>query len=116
MAESDRIEMPDAARPQCGRDDLFADVEVLRGLVRAAADAAPGDQQRLSFGSNEQQGISLADVDGFNEERVVRMIDWPGKYDGNRSVKQCKTCGGTEPIGPVLIAGPSEEARGAEEN
>ena len=57
------------------RDHLLADVEVLRGLARAAAEAAAIDQQGLAVGRNQQQGVALAHVDGFHQQRVAGVLD-----------------------------------------
>jgi hypothetical protein len=55
VGEGYRVEMADAARPESLRHDFFADVEILRGLVRAAAEAAAIDEQRFAVGRDEEQ-------------------------------------------------------------
>ncbi len=55
VAQRNRVKVADAARPECGRDNIFADVEVLRGLARAAAEAAAVDEQSFAVGRDEEQ-------------------------------------------------------------
>src|SRR5580698_4254240 len=67
--------MADAAGPERFRHDFFADVEILRGLVRAAAEAASIDEESLSVRGDEEKRVALADVDGFHEQCVVGMLE-----------------------------------------
>ncbi len=78
VGQGHRVEAADAARPQHLGDDLLADVEVLRGLARAAAEAAAIHQQGFAVGGDQQQGVALAHVDGLHEQRVARVIDGRG--------------------------------------
>jgi hypothetical protein len=71
VGEGHRVEAADAARPEDLGDHLLADVEILRGLMRAAAKAAAIDQQGLAVGSDQQQGIALAHVDGLHQQGVA---------------------------------------------
>ena len=87
VGEGDRVEVANAARPQNLGDDLLADVEVLRGLVRAAAKAAAIDQQGFAVGGDQQQGVALADVDGFHQQCVARVIDG-ARHDGGKGGEQ----------------------------
>ena len=70
------------------RDDLLADVEVLRRLMRAAAKAAAIHQQGLAVGRNQQQGIALAHVDGLHQQCVARVIDRAGQTADHGGQKQ----------------------------
>jgi hypothetical protein len=83
VGEGNRVEMADSARPEDFRDDFFADVEILRGLVRATAKAAAIDEERFAVGCDEEDGVSLSHVDGFDEESVVGVIDGVGKDYGD---------------------------------
>jgi hypothetical protein len=82
VGEGDCVEMADAARPENFRDDFFADVELLRGLMRTAAEAAAVDEERFAVGGDEENGVALADVDGFDEESVVGVVDGAGEDYG----------------------------------
>jgi len=64
-----------AARPQNLRNDLLADVVILWGLMRAAAEASAIDEQGLAVRRNQQKGIALAYVDGLHQQCVVGVID-----------------------------------------
>ena len=70
-----RVEVTDAARPQDLRDDVLADVVILRSLMRAAAEASAIDEQGFAVGRDQQQGIPLAYVDGLHQQCVVWVID-----------------------------------------
>ena len=59
------------------RDNFFADIEVLRSLARATAKSTAIHKQRFAIGRDQQQRIALSNVDGLNEQRVVRMLDRP---------------------------------------
>ena len=76
VGEGDGVEVADAARPERFRDDFLADVEILRGLVRAAAKAAAIDEQGFAVGGDQEQRVALADVDGFHQQRVARDAGW----------------------------------------
>jgi hypothetical protein len=88
VGEGDHIEAANAARPQNLRDDLLADVIVLRRLMRAAAKAAAIDEQGFAVGRNQQQGIALAYVDGLHQQCVARMIDRTGRNGSQSSADQ----------------------------
>ena len=83
VGEGNRIEMTDSARPEDFRDDFFSDVEILRGLVWATAEAAAVDEERFAVGGDEKDGVALADVDGFDEEGVMGVVDGAGKDYGD---------------------------------
>jgi hypothetical protein len=83
VGEGDCVEMADAVRPENFRDDLFADVELLRGLMRTTAVAAAVDEERFAVGGDEEDGVALADVDGFDEESVMGMVDGAGEDYGD---------------------------------
>ncbi len=60
MGDGDGVEARDAARPEIGRNDVFAEVE----LRAAGADGASGiDQQGAALRGDEQGGVAFADVD-----------------------------------------------------
>ncbi len=73
VGERDDVETPDLARPEIGRDDLFADVEGcaagrILGVGSSAGGAAGVDQHGAARGADDQQRVSLADVDGGDFE------------------------------------------------
>ena len=70
------------------RNDLLADVEVLRGLPRAAAEAAAIHQQGFAVGSDQQQGVALAHVDGLHQQRVARVLDGARRHGSQRGQQQ----------------------------
>jgi len=82
VGEGDCVEMADAVRPENFRDNLFADVELLRGLMRTTSVAAAVDEERFAVGGDEEDGVALADVNGFDEESVMGMVDGAGKDYG----------------------------------
>jgi hypothetical protein len=60
VGDRDRVEARDAARPQIGRDNVFAEVE----LRAAGAEGASGiDQQGAALRRDEQRGVAFAHVD-----------------------------------------------------
>src|SRR5580704_10286287 len=75
VGESYSVKVADAARPQNLRDHFFANVEILWSLVRAAAKAAAIDEQCLAVGSDQEQRVTLTDIDGFDQHSVARMLD-----------------------------------------
>src|SRR5271157_670237 len=82
VAEGDRVEVADAARPKGLRDDLFADIEFLRGLAWTAPETAAIDKEGPSVGGDQEEGVALADVNSFHKEGVGWVIDWPGGDGG----------------------------------
>ena len=82
MAEGDRIQMANAARPERGRDNFFADIEILRSLTRAAAKSSAIDEQCFAVRGDQQQRIALAYVDGFDEQRGAGMVERARSHDG----------------------------------
>jgi len=78
VGEGDGVEMADVAGPEVGGDDLFADVEAGgrgggagRGAGEDAADWASGvDEEGAAFGTDDEEGVALADVDGGDFEGV----------------------------------------------
>jgi len=55
MSQCYGIEMAYAARPERRRDDLFANVEILRGLRWASAETSAVDKQSFSIRSDHEQ-------------------------------------------------------------
>ena len=83
VSEGDRVEMTDAARPESLRDNFLADIEILRCLMRAASKTAAVDEERFTVGGDVKDGVALADVDGFDEEGVMGVVDGAGKDYGD---------------------------------
>ena len=81
MGNRDRIEAGDAARPEVGRDHIFAKVE----LRTSAPDGTAGiDEQGAALRHHEQDGIALAYVNGsYFEQSGSRLRIW-----GNESQRQ----------------------------
>ena len=60
VGDGDRVEARETARPEIGRDNVFAEVE----LRASGTDRASGiDQQGAALRGNEQDGIAFTDVD-----------------------------------------------------
>ena len=60
VRDGDGVEARDAARPEIGRDDVFAEVE----LRAAGTDGASGiDEQSVPLRGDEQRGIAFTHVD-----------------------------------------------------
>ena len=102
MGEGDCVEVANAARPESLRDDFLADVVILRGLVRAAAEASAIDEQSFAVGRDEQQRVALAYVDGFHEQCVVRVLDGARDDGGDGGKNQRCPCAAAL---PALAAG-----------
>src|ERR1700722_3081586 len=82
MRQGYGVKMADAASPKRFRHTLFADVKILRGLVRAAAKSAAIDKQSLAVRRNQKQGIALAYVDRLQKQGIVGMLDGPWSHRG----------------------------------
>src|SRR5580692_3662476 len=80
VGKGNRIESADAARPEHFRHHFFADVEILRRLMRTASKSAAIDEQSLPVGSDQQQRVALADIDGLKKQRVARVVDGSWGY------------------------------------
>jgi hypothetical protein len=106
VGEGDGVEMTDAARPENFRDDLFADVEILRGLVRPAAEATAVDEKRFAIGGDEEDGVALAYVNGFDEEGVAGVVDGAGEDYGYSGEDEC---------GPGELAGVEDSSDSGDE-
>src|SRR5580692_1127652 len=102
VGEGYGVEVTDAARPESFRDNFFADVEVLRGLMWAATETAAIDEEGFAVGSNQEKRVALANVDGFHEQGVVGMLDGARTYGGD---------GGKEHRGPGGATLPGRPAR-----
>src|ERR1035437_7726611 len=83
VGEGYLVQPADAARPEGVRDDFLANIEILRGLMRATAKAAAVDEQRLAVRRNEEQRVGLTYVDGFHEQGVAWVIDGAGQNGGH---------------------------------
>ena len=88
VGERNGVETADAVGPQDGGDDFFADVEIGLGCVsrgREEAQSSRIDEQGFAFRGDEQERVALADINGFEEECVVRMVDGarPETYEGD---------------------------------
>src|ERR1035438_8385637 len=92
MAQRHHVQVTNTARPQSGRNNFFADIEILRGLLRTTAKSAAIHQQSFARGRNQQQGIALSHIDGLNEQRIVRMIDRSRRDGGKGRKKQGSPC------------------------
>ena len=76
VGEGDDIEAAELARPEVGRDDLFADVEGgggkdgVLGVGGGPGGATGVDEHGAASGADNQQRVALADIDGGDFELV----------------------------------------------
>jgi hypothetical protein len=61
VGEGYGVEAPNAARPQHGRNNIFANVEIR--VWRRAHNSPRIHQKGVAVGRDDEQGITLADVD-----------------------------------------------------
>ena len=81
MSDGNRVEMRDAASPEVGRDDVFAEIE----LRTAGADRASRiDKQSFPLRCDEEDGIAFANVDGcyFEDAGMSSRFGWK-ECEGN---------------------------------
>ncbi len=88
VGQGDGIETADIARPQYGRDHVFADFKVSAGGLGAPDGTAGVDEQGFSLGRDQQQRISLAHVDGRDLEHAGMVGERPGIKDTRRGTGQ----------------------------
>ena len=115
VREDEGVEAADAARPEIGGDDLFADVEEAGGgggFEDGAGGAAGVDQHGSAFGADEEKGVALADVDRGELELTWRAESGLGPKDGECGER--KDDGGGD--GPAGGAASGPEAEGPGEN
>jgi hypothetical protein len=75
VRDGDRVEPPDAARPEVRRDHFLSGIELRPGVLRHASGV---HQQGLAFRRDQQQRIALADIDGgnFQDARMPLRLRW----------------------------------------
>jgi hypothetical protein len=66
MGNGHRVEARDAARPEIGSDDVFAEVELRTSVPDGAAGV---DEQSAALRHYQQDSVTLADVDRGHFER-----------------------------------------------
>jgi hypothetical protein len=101
VSEGYGVKVADAARPESLRDHLFADIEILRSLMRATAQAAAIDEQGLAVRRDQEKRIALAYIDGFHQQSVMRMLDGAR---GNCNESSEQQCGPRCPTSPAYAA------------
>ena len=114
MGEGDDVEAAELARPEVGRDDLFADVE--GGSVRArtgvlgvgggSGGASGVDEHGAASGADDEERVALADVDGGDFELVG--------MDGGRQLARGR-CGGKRRERRRLVHAVARERRTAQQ-
>src|ERR1700678_3212444 len=79
VGECQYIKLSYATRPEHWRYDLFAYIDGLRSMRHACAKCSAKTttvlQKRFSIRRDEQKRIALTDIDGFHQQRVVRVLD-----------------------------------------
>ena len=65
VRDGDGVETMDATRPEIGRDDLLANVEV---GMHPEGKASGVDEERVAVRRNDEEGVALSDVDGGDFE------------------------------------------------
>jgi hypothetical protein len=55
VGQGNEVQAANASSPKSLRDNFFADVEVLRRLMRAAAETSTVDEKRFPIRCNQQQ-------------------------------------------------------------
>jgi hypothetical protein len=65
VTDGDNVETGDATLPEIRRDDVFADVEVGLSIAEMTAGV---EQHGFAVRSDDEEGVSLTDVDGGDLE------------------------------------------------
>ena len=71
VRHDDDVEMLDGARPEVGRDDVFADIEARFARAAEGRDSAGIDQHQRPLREADEQAVALADIDRAEFELAV---------------------------------------------
>src|ERR1041385_8552992 len=98
VRERNHIKMLQPARPQVGRNHVFAKIELTAHRSNAAAAV---DQNGSSLGRNHQEGIALPHVNGGNFKLAAFDLR-RGMIRGNNAAGKKQSCQSGKSHGPLL--------------